>query len=384
MHDNLTRLRALRESNDLARRGLLARVEARGDTDLTAGEAAKFEAVTAAIKDVDQQIREAEAEYVRSGRGNPDIAHVLKATTRTEADDWAQRAFDRLSESRALVSSGSVDVPHLISPNVVPLARSSTPRLIDLLVNRQVLTEGPAFEYFQQTVRTNLAAFTADGITKPTSTFTVTPVQDRARVIATLTEPAPVRLLGDARYVVEFLEREAVGAVLDALENQIINGDGTGENIIGILDADSDVTTQAFSTDAPTTIRKGITALQQAGETPNALVINPADAEALDLFKEGSGGVGFLTDGFTNGNGNSANVYGTYQRVISNSVPAGSAVLGDWSQAKLWIRESMRLDTDFAGELFTKNQFVLRAETRVGFGLLRPSSFKIIDLTAGT
>ncbi len=109
MNDStLKRLRALRESNDLARRGLLARVEARGDTDLTAGEAAKFEAVTAAIKDVDQQIREAEAEYVRSGRGNPDIAHVLKATTRTEADDWAQRAFDRLSESRALVSSGSV------------------------------------------------------------------------------------------------------------------------------------------------------------------------------------------------------------------------------------------------------------------------------------
>ncbi|MEH3133246.1 MAG: phage major capsid protein [Mycolicibacterium neoaurum] len=57
-------------------------------------------------------------------------------------------------------------------------------------------------------------------------------------------------------------------------------------------------------------------------------------------------------------------------------------MIGDWNFAKLWVREDMRLDTDFGGELFTKNQFVLRAEMRVGCGPLRPTAFRAVDLTA--
>ena len=224
MHDsNLTRLRALRESKDLARRGLLARVEARGDTDLTAGEAEKFSAITSDIKEVDAQIREAEAEYVRSGRGNPDVQAVLRATT-TKGDDWAQRAFESIKrlggdEKRAYVASGSVDVPRRISPSVTAIARPS--RLIDLLVNRNTL-ESNAFEYFRQTVRTNNADTVADLGTKPTSTFTIVPVTDRARVIAHLSEPVPIRLFQDARDVIEWLRSEMVAGVLDAVESQVI------------------------------------------------------------------------------------------------------------------------------------------------------------------
>ncbi|MDZ7923013.1 MAG: hypothetical protein U5M23_02945 [Marinagarivorans sp.] len=125
MHDNLKQLRALRESKDLARRGLLARVEARGDTDLSDGEAAKFSAITEDIKDLDGQIRHAEAENVRAGRDNPEVQAILRATT-AKGDDWAARAFESIKrlggdEKRAYVASGSVDVPRLISPSVTAI-----------------------------------------------------------------------------------------------------------------------------------------------------------------------------------------------------------------------------------------------------------------------
>lgn len=385
MHDsNLTRLRALRESKDLARRGLLARVEARGDTDLTAGEAEKFSAITSDIKEVDAQIREAEAEYVRSGRGNPDVQAVLRATT-TKGDDWAQRAFESIKrlggdEKRAYVASGSVDVPRLISPSVTAIARPS--RLIDLLVNRNTL-ESNAFEYFRQTVRTNNADTVADLGTKPTSTFTIVPVTDRARVIAHLSEPVPIRLFQDARDVIEWLRSEMVAGVLDAVESQVIAGGGTGEDLTGILTI-AGTTAVAYATDVPTTLRKAITALQVKGETPNAWVLNPADAEAIDLAKEGTGGIGYLNQGgYTNGLAGTNNVFGEgITRVVSNSVPAGTAVLADWTKVRLEVREDVRLDIDTSGDNFATNAATFRAETRVGLAHLRPSAFAIVDLTA--
>lgn len=384
MHDNLTRLRALRESKDLARRGLLARVESRGDTDLTDGEAAKFAAVTADIKDIDQQIREAEAENIRAGRDNPAVQAVLRATT-TPTDDWAKRAFDSIKrlggdETRAYVASGSVDVPRLISPSVTAIARPS--RLIDLLVNRNTL-ESNAFEYFRQTVRTNNADTVADLGAKPTSVFTVVPVTDRARVIAHLSEAVPIRLFQDARDVVEWLRSEMVAGVLDAVEAQVIAGGRTGEDLTGILTI-AGTTAVAYSTDVPTTLRKAITALQVKGEVPNAWVLNPADAEAIDLAKEGTGGIGYLNQGgYTNGLAGTNNVFGEgITRVVSNSVPAGTAVLADWSKVRLEVREDVRLDIDTSGDNFAINAATFRAETRVGLAHLRPSAFAIVDLTA--
>lgn len=75
-------------------------------------------------------------------------------------------------------------------------------------------------------------------------------------------------------------------AALDqALENQVIHGDGTGENLTGLLNT-SWIITQAFATDALTSIRKAMTSLKLYGIRPTALVLNPVDAEALDLLRD--------------------------------------------------------------------------------------------------
>jgi hypothetical protein len=147
-------------------------------------------------------------------------------------------------------------------------------------------------------------------------------------------------------------------------------------------------TAVAYATDVPTTLRKAVTALQVLGVQPTAWALNPADAEAIDLLRFTSGGAsavsaGFLLDGFNNGVAGSANVFGgsEIQRVISNSVPAGVAVLGDWSKLKLYIRETTNLVVDASGENFTNNTARLRAEGRFGVGHLMPSCFAKVDLT---
>ena len=201
-------------------------------------------------------------------------------------------------EERAVVS-GSIDIPSLIEKDIIPISRPV--RLIDLFSNRAPVA-GNAFEYFVQTVRTNLATAVADNALKPTSTLTVAAHTDRCRVVAHLSEATPVRLWTDHDELRSWLQSEMVQGVLDSLEQQIINGDPTGgntESMTGLLKT-AGTTQVAFATDALTTMRSAITSLQVLGETPTGWALNPADAQAVDLAKWGTAG-GFLSEGYDTG-----------------------------------------------------------------------------------
>jgi hypothetical protein len=111
------------------------------------------------------------------------------------------------------------------------------------------------------------------------------------------------------------------------------------------------------------------------------------DAQAIDLARWGTSS-GFLSEGHATGvapggDPSSNNVFGTdVKRVVSNSVPAGTAILGDFTKLRIYVREEAHLDVDASGVLFTKNALVARGEGRFGIGVLRPGAFAICDLTA--
>ena len=94
-----------------------------------------------------------------------------------------------------------------------------------------------------------------------------------------------MRFLADHAEAMRLLQSEMGYGVVTAVEAQVIDGDGLGENLTGVL-ATTGVTNVAFATDVPTTARKARTALEVKDEVPSAWVFNPADAEALDLLRE--------------------------------------------------------------------------------------------------
>lgn len=270
------------------------------------------------------------------------------------------------------ITSGSIDIPTVISTDVALPDRPD--RLIDLLVDRQTITSNE-FEFLRQTTRSTQAAPVPDLAQKPVSTYTITPVIDRVRVIAHLSEPIPERFLADYTSVMQFLESEMFGGVLDALEAQIVAGDGTGENMVGVINTPG-TTIVPFSGDVLTTLRKARTVLQTMHETPTGWVLHPADAEELDLLREDASG-SFLVAG-----PGLSNILGDVPVVVSTSVPAGTALLGDWRQVRVFVREDMRLDADRSGPNFERNQVVLRAEGRFGIGVLRPQAIAIVHLSS--
>jgi HK97 family phage major capsid protein len=392
IEDRIARLEKTRNANvklqqTYAAIGDMAKLSAKDKKDA--------DKISANIAEFDQRIAESREELVRSGYGDPIAARIVGGRgddgngqpfggSADPARDWARRAADKIwaanrfgdGESRAITSS-AIDLPTLVLPNVVAMDRPK--RVIDLLVDRQEVPSN-AFEYWQQTVRTNNATFVADLASKPTSVFTVSPVEDRLRVLAHLSEQIPNRLWLDYSELQNFLISELYQGLLDALEAQVLSGNGTGENFEGILNA-SGTTAVSFNTDVLTTLRGALTAFETAGIQATGWVLNPADAAAIDLLREETTPSLFVTGGYLNGPVGSNNIFGSVPRLISPRVPAGTALLADWTKVRLFTKGGIMTMADpFTG--FSTNTTLLRSEMRIGMGLLRPSDFAIITLTS--
>jgi HK97 family phage major capsid protein len=250
-------------------------------------------------------------------------------------------------------------------------------RVLDLLVNRTSLGTN-TFEYLRQTARVNNATAVPDGALKPTSTFTVNAVEDRCRVLAHLSEVFPVRFLADYDSLVAFLDTEMVEGVEQALETQALVGDGTGETLTGVL-ATSGTVAVPYSTSLFATIRKARTQMELLGVVPTGWVMHPTDLETVDLQTDTNGRLYLVGAG---GDDRINALFGDLPRVASSRIPQGTAILADWGQCRLYIREEVRLDMDRSGVLFDHNQVKLRAEARIGFAVLRAQAFATVDLAA--
>ncbi|CAN5398602.1 hypothetical protein BH11ACT8_BH11ACT8_04390 [soil metagenome] len=286
---------------------------------------------------------------------------------------WAAEVARRVTKSVGefgvkAITTGGVDVPNVVEPVIE--TRTVPTRILDL-VGRKPLA-GNEFEYLRQTVRTNNSAPVADNATKPTSVYTFEDESDRARVFAHLSEAIPLRYLSDHAELEQMITSQMAQDLFTMIEGEVVNGDGTGEHFTGITNT-SGVQTQAFTTNVLTTLRKAYTKLDVLGEAPNAWVLNHTDLEAIDLMLDGDNN--FM-------GGIEAKIFRNLPRIGSSLVPAGTALLGDWNQTRLYVREGGRLDADTSGVLFDKNQAKLRFEGRFGFAVLRPIAFIIADLTA--
>lgn len=251
------------------------------------------------------------------------------------------------------------------------------------------LANNNQFAYLRQVKHTAAAAVVADGAAKPVSEFEFTEVEDRCRVIAAMVHDIPVRYLGandlgtwldtgrgDFPELARILDVQLKHDIMRALELQTLTGDGTGENMTGLLTT-SGIGQSAFSTDAITSLRKAWTQLVLKGETPTALVLSAQDYESLELLRENGATGGFLLDGESLGRIAKAPV------VLSPVLEPGQAILGDFNQAAVVVREDASvIAATQAGDDFDKNLVRLRSEGRYGFQVLRPSAFTVVDLTA--
>lgn len=274
-------------------------------------------------------------------------------------------------------------------------------RLRDLVSVRT--TGSDTVEFVRQTSHTNNAAETAEATSSAAPTVTVdgnaqsgVALVNNAgggykpegawafeRVTATVKTiaewvPATKRSLSDAGQLEGLINDELRKDIEEREDTQILNGDGSGENLTGILNT-SGIQTQSFSTDLFQSVRKGITKAKTVGRVnPTGIVMNPSDVELVDLAQDANDryyGLGPFAMG-------PRTLWGV-PVVESEAITAGNALLGDFSKAVLWDREQTTVTmTDSHADFFVRNLVAILAEERVAFAVTRPKAFVNVDISA--
>ncbi|ETD31214.1 phage major capsid protein [Williamsia sp. D3] len=238
-------------------------------------------------------------------------------------------------------------------------------------------TRPPQYGYLRQNKRVNNAAPVAVGQLKPTSEYGLVSVDGKLEVIAHVSEPTPEYWLSDNRSLQGFVQTEMQYGLERAVENQVINGDGTTPNLRGLLNQ-SGLQVQPFATDATVTVRKGITALETLGYTGGGIILHPSDWEALELSRRTSGDFDL---------GSALPVDRPAQRLwglriaVSISVPAKTGLLFDL--AALAVVGDGQVRTQWSSGVaddFSRNQVRARTEGRFGLDIYQPQGIVKLDL----
>lgn len=225
----------------------------------------------------------------------------------------------------------------------------------------------------------NSAAPKAEGIASDESTMKFAKLTAAVRDVRTFI-PASVRALNDAAQLQSLVDAFIRSSILDEVADQVINGDGTGENMEGLLTV-SGTQSQAFDTDLVTTIRKAIRKVRHTGNgRATAVLLNPEDDEAIDLLI--SDGGDYLFGGPV---GAATPTLWGLPRVVDAAVPQGQAIVGDFRKAILWERNPVAVSvypqhSDFA----VKGLVAVAGSARAAFGVINPAQFVICDVTAGS
>ncbi len=239
-------------------------------------------------------------------------------------------------------------------------------------------TDSDSVEFARVNGPTNAAAPVAEATTtggadgtKPESTLPLEKVTAAVKTIAHWI-PATKRALSDAGQVRTLIDNFLIYGLAEELEDQIISGDGTGENFTGILNT-TGVQVQLFATDFITTVRKAKTLIKVNGKaSANAVAMHPDDAETLELTKDLDGRYYF-------GGPDNDGIPSLWRmRVIETETIAsgGPVLVGDFTKAVIWDREQAGImASDSHADFFIRNLVAILGELRAAFGVLRPAAF---------
>lgn len=212
---------------------------------------------------------------------------------------------------------------------------------------------------------------------KPQSALAFTLAQAPVRTIAHL-EVAHRNVLADEPQLQATINNELLYGLRLAEDAQIINGDGTGENLLGILLTPGIQSyTQGQVPNAGETkvdaMRRAATRVILAYYEATGFVIHPYDWEDVELQKDTTGQYVLVTNV----------AIGAEQRVWRQpvvdtpAIPEGTFVTGAWGLgAQLYDREqaNIRIAEQHA-DLFARNAVAILAEERLAFAVKRPESF---------
>jgi len=189
------------------------------------------------------------------------------------------------------------------------------------------------------------------------------------------------QLLADAPAIVAYIDSRARDGLAQRIDAQLLNGNGTSPNLSGLTDTGNFVAYTATAGDLLVdAINRAKWALWSTGNTPDTVIVNPADWGAMERTREGTG-TGMYLYGAPGSNG-MMNPFGL-NIVISNNMAAGKFLVGAIANSTaLYVRQGATVEMGYVNADFTNNLVTIRVEERLGLGVERPSALRCGNFTA--
>jgi HK97 family phage major capsid protein len=299
---------------------------------------------------------------IQSGLYTAEMKDLITGTSATSAG--AAVANDRYAPITDLVGERELTVDDLVTKGT---------------------TASDTVEYVRVTGKTNNAspvveASAASGTwgVKPESAIALEVVSTTVKTIAHWI-PITKRAASDAPQVRTMVDTFLRYGLDEELEDQELNGAGTGENFEGITVAVTQ-TVGSTGTDIDAIVDAIRTVRVTGRRRPDALVINPADWYSTNflLAKTGDGtnsAANYLI-GDPRASVEQLNTLWGLRVVVTEAMAENTALVGDFRFAVRWAREGVSLSvSDSHSDFFIRNLLAILAERRDAFGILDVQAF---------
>jgi HK97 family phage major capsid protein len=256
-----------------------------------------------------------------------------------------------------------------------------TSRVVDYAVRSLVVADllptitvsGPTYLYMEETTFTNTnAKEVAEGSAKGEVALALTERTENIRKIAAYL-PVTDEQLDDVPAARAYIDNRLAYMVKQRLDGQILNGDGTAPNIAGITDdSRTGLQTQALGSNAkPDAVYKAMTLIRvNAFSEPNATVFHPNDWQDFRLLRTADG----IYIWGNPADAGPERIWGL--RVVQTTAETeGTALVGDFNQAALLMRQGLTMKVGYVNDDLIKNRQTIVAELRAGVAVFRPAAF---------
>lgn len=337
------------------------------------------------------RVNELEQKLARRGGSEPE-AFKSYGEQLTESDEFQALATRGRGTARLNVkavtnitsaTTGTGGVGAGLQPMQLPGVISGPDRpftIRDLIMPGR--TSQASIEYVQESGFQNMAATVAEGGAKPQSDLSLEKKVTAVKTIAHWFK-ASKQVLADIPMLQSYINGRAIYGLKYVEENQILAGDGTGENLLGLIpQATAFDDALRVTGDTPIdTLRRAILQVRIAEYRASGIVLNPFDWAELELQKDTTGQYIWV------------NVQeGGQQRmwrlpvIDSNAMPQGEFLVGALNMAaQVFDREDAAVEVSTEdGDNFTKNMVTIRAEERLALAVYRPESFVHGEFAAPT
>ena len=211
---------------------------------------------------------------------------------------------------------------------------------------------------------------------KPHSSLTFQSAQAAVRTIAHY-EVAHRNVLDDVPQLQSTINNELLYGLRLTEDNQILNGTGTSEDLLGVLNTPG-IQTHAQSDNADDTkvdaVRRAFTKVALAYYEPTGLVVHPYDWEDMELTKAEDSGVYVLAVNVAQG---AQKRVWSVPVVDSPAIAQGTFLTGAFGLgAQLYDRQQANIRVaEQHADFFLRNAVAILAEQRLALAVKRPESF---------